>query len=102
MFTSTDEVLAYIKEEGVEFVDIRFTDLPGMQHHFNVPASAVDEDFPTMEFKWPNGEIPQSMPQGNAAPAAPAAQPEPSETADEPDRTPEPARTSPSVPGTAP
>ena len=45
MFTSVEEVLAYIKEEGVEFVDIRFTDLPGMQHHFNVPASSVDEDF---------------------------------------------------------
>lgn len=45
MFTSVEEVLAYIKEEGVEFVDIRFTDLPGMQHHFNVPASTVDEDF---------------------------------------------------------
>ena len=25
--------------------DVRFTDLPGMQHHFNVPASSVDEDF---------------------------------------------------------
>ncbi len=45
MFTSPAEVLAYIEQEGVEFVDIRFTDLPGMQHHFNVPASSVDEDF---------------------------------------------------------
>lgn len=45
MFTSPADVLAYIKEEGIEFVDIRFTDLPGMQHHFNVPASTVDEDF---------------------------------------------------------
>ncbi|UBH23711.1 type I glutamate--ammonia ligase [Micrococcus porci] len=45
MFTSVEDVLAYIKDEGVEFVDIRFTDLPGMQHHFNVPASTVDEDF---------------------------------------------------------
>ena len=45
MFTSPQEVLTYIREEGVEFVDVRFTDLPGMQHHFNVPASSVDEDF---------------------------------------------------------
>lgn len=45
MFTSPADVLAYIKDEGIEFVDIRFTDLPGMQHHFNVPASTVDEDF---------------------------------------------------------
>ncbi|MBZ9934450.1 glutamine synthetase, partial [Mesorhizobium sp. BR1-1-5] len=34
-----------MREEGVEFVDVRFTDLPGLQHHFNVPASSVDEDF---------------------------------------------------------
>ncbi|MGI8680152.1 MAG: type I glutamate--ammonia ligase [Jatrophihabitans sp.] len=42
MFTSSEEVLAYIKDEGVEFVDIRFTDLPGVQQHFNVPASNFD------------------------------------------------------------
>lgn len=45
MFTSPEEVLSFIQKEGVQFVDIRFTDLPGMQHHFNVPASTVDEDF---------------------------------------------------------
>ena len=38
MFTSAEEVLSYIKNEGVEFIDIRFTDLPGVQQHFNVPA----------------------------------------------------------------
>lgn len=45
MFTSPEEVLSFIEKEEVQFVDIRFTDLPGMQHHFNVPASTVDEDF---------------------------------------------------------
>ena len=30
MFTSPADVLAYIKDEGIEFVDVRFTDLPGM------------------------------------------------------------------------
>ena len=45
MFSSPEEVLAYIKEEDVVFVDIRFTDLPGVQQHFNVPAKTVDEDF---------------------------------------------------------
>lgn len=45
MFTSPEEVLSFIQKEEVQFVDIRFTDLPGMQHHFNVPASTVDEDF---------------------------------------------------------
>ncbi|MGF3055312.1 type I glutamate--ammonia ligase [Microbacterium sp. YY-01] len=45
MFTTPAEVLAYIKETDVRFVDIRFTDLPGVQQHFNVPASTVDDDF---------------------------------------------------------
>ena len=43
MFNSSDEVLNYIKNEGVKFVDIRFTDLPGVQQHFNVPASNFNE-----------------------------------------------------------
>ena len=39
MFTSSDEVRKFIKDEDVEFVDVRFTDLPGQQQHFNVPAA---------------------------------------------------------------
>ena len=38
MFSSADEVLAYIKDEDVEIVDVRFCDLPGVMQHFNVPA----------------------------------------------------------------
>lgn len=45
MFTSPEEVLSFIKETDVKFLDIRFTDLPGVQQHFNIPASTVDEDF---------------------------------------------------------
>ena len=45
MFKDSSEVLAYIKDEGVLFLDIRFTDLPGVQQHFNIPASTVDEEF---------------------------------------------------------
>ena len=45
MFTSSDEVLSFIKNDGVEFVDVRFTDLPGQQQHFNVPAATLPEDF---------------------------------------------------------
>src|SRR5690348_2496847 len=45
MFSSPDDVLSYIRDEGVEFVDVRFTDLPGQQQHFNVPAATIDEDF---------------------------------------------------------
>ncbi|MFT4122323.1 MAG: type I glutamate--ammonia ligase [Microbacteriaceae bacterium] len=45
MFSDSSEVLKYIKDEDVEFLDIRFTDLPGVQQHFTIPASTVDEDF---------------------------------------------------------
>ena len=45
MFTTADEVLGYIKDEGVQFVDVRFCDLPGVMQHFTVPAASVDEDF---------------------------------------------------------
>ena len=43
-FNTPEEVVAYIKEEGVEFVDVRFTDVPGTEQHFTIPASAFDED----------------------------------------------------------
>src|SRR6478609_8877112 len=45
MFKNADGVLKLIKDEDVKFVDIRFTDLPGVQQHFNVPAKSVDADF---------------------------------------------------------
>jgi len=45
MFTSADEVLEYIGTTGVQFVDVRFCDLPGVMQHFTVPASSVDESF---------------------------------------------------------
>ncbi len=39
MFKNSAEVLNYIKKENVALIDVRFIDLPGIQHHFNVPAS---------------------------------------------------------------
>jgi len=45
MFSSADEVIAFIKKEGVKFVDVRFCDLPGVMQHFNVPAESVDATF---------------------------------------------------------
>ena len=48
MFSSADEVLSFIKDEDVKFVDIRFCDLPGVMQHFNVPAQSVDADFFTV------------------------------------------------------
>ncbi len=40
MFQGADDMLAYIKDEGVETVDIRFCDLPGIMQHFQVPVSS--------------------------------------------------------------
>ena len=45
MFNKPEEVLEFIKNEDVKFVDIRFCDLPGVMQHFNVPAGTVDADF---------------------------------------------------------
>ncbi|WP_293697260.1 type I glutamate--ammonia ligase, partial [uncultured Agrococcus sp.] len=45
MFKDSAELLQFIQDEGVQFVDVRFTDLPGVQQHFTIPASTVDEDF---------------------------------------------------------
>jgi glutamine synthetase len=38
MFTSADEVLAYISDHDVKFVDVRFCDLPGVMQHVSIPA----------------------------------------------------------------
>ena len=43
-FTTADEVIKYIADEGVEYVDVRFSDLPGIQQHFSIPASSFDKD----------------------------------------------------------
>ena len=38
------EVLGLIKEKEVKFIDLRFTDTIGKEHHVTVPAHVVDED----------------------------------------------------------
>ena len=43
MFGNADELFKFIKDEGVEFIDVRFTDLPGIQQHFSVPISSFDQ-----------------------------------------------------------
>ncbi|MBM3689049.1 MAG: type I glutamate--ammonia ligase [Actinobacteria bacterium] len=45
MFSNADEVLKFIKDEGVEFVDVRFIDLPGVMQHFTVPAQSFGSAF---------------------------------------------------------
>ena len=38
------DVMAYIKEKGVEIVDVKFTDLFGQWQHFSMPVEAFDAD----------------------------------------------------------
>jgi glutamine synthetase len=44
MFGNPDELLKYIEDEGVEFVDVRFCDLPGIMQHFTLPVSNFSGD----------------------------------------------------------
>ena len=39
MFKTASEVVKFIKDNDVKFLDFRFTDLPGVQQHFNLPAA---------------------------------------------------------------
>jgi glutamine synthetase len=43
LFTTPDELLAYIKDNDVEFVDVRFCDLPGVMQHFTLTGNAMKE-----------------------------------------------------------
>jgi len=45
MFNSSDDLLKFVKDEGVKFIDVRFCDLPGVMQHFNVPAESLPDDF---------------------------------------------------------
>src|SRR3978361_597391 len=39
---TADDIFKMIKDQDVEYVDIRFCDLPGVVQHFSIPASAFD------------------------------------------------------------
>ena len=43
MFKNAAEAIKYIKDNEVEFVDVRFMDLPGVMQHFNIPAKAFND-----------------------------------------------------------
>jgi len=43
MFKTAEEAIAFARDEGVEFVDVRFCDLPGVMQHFNIPISQFEE-----------------------------------------------------------
>jgi len=39
-----EEIVKMCKDEGVEVIDFKFMDFPGLWQHFSVPASALSED----------------------------------------------------------
>ena len=41
---TAEDLLKTIKDEKVQMIDLRFTDLPGVWQHFSVPPSAVNID----------------------------------------------------------
>ena len=43
MFQGADDLLEFVKKEGVEFIDVRFCDLIGIMQHFTVPAREFDK-----------------------------------------------------------
>lgn len=42
---SAEKVLQLIEEHDVKFVDLRFTDTKGKEHHLSVRANTIDDDF---------------------------------------------------------
>src|SRR5215472_6925910 len=41
---SLNDVLTTFKEDKIEMIDLRFTDIPGLWQHFSVPPRALDLD----------------------------------------------------------
>ncbi len=39
-----EEVLAFVKEKGIKFIDLKFNDLPGLWQHFTIPVEELCED----------------------------------------------------------
>jgi hypothetical protein len=39
--TTAEDILKTIKDEKVQMINLRFTDLPGVWQHFSIPPSAV-------------------------------------------------------------
>ena len=38
------EVIELAKKKGIQFIDLRFIDLPGVQQHFSMPVKYLEED----------------------------------------------------------
>ncbi len=44
MGMTAKEVLAMVREQGVQVVDLRFMDFPGLWQHFSIPGERLDEE----------------------------------------------------------
>ncbi len=44
MFQGADDLLAFIADNDIETVDVRFCDLPGVMQHFTIPAQFLTQD----------------------------------------------------------
>lgn len=44
MFKDKEEALKFVKDQGIEIIDLRFMDFPGLWQHFSIPSHALDED----------------------------------------------------------
>ncbi|HSK96557.1 MAG TPA: type I glutamate--ammonia ligase [Euzebyales bacterium] len=44
MASSPDDILGRIADEGIQFVDFRFCDLPGLMQHYTLPAHELTPD----------------------------------------------------------
>lgn len=51
------EILQLVKDEGVEIVDVRFCDIPGLMQHFSVPVDELTEDTFTEGFGFDGSSI---------------------------------------------
>src|SRR5262249_23158692 len=52
-----EDCLKAIKDHKVQFVDLRFVDLPGLWQHFSVPSKAVDDEGFTEGFGFDGSSI---------------------------------------------
>ncbi|HEY8340389.1 MAG TPA: type I glutamate--ammonia ligase [Egibacteraceae bacterium] len=44
MGSSPDDVLRKVRDEGIDFIDFRFCDLPGLMQHYTLPAHELTEE----------------------------------------------------------
>ena len=44
MAATANDVIKQIQDGGIEIVDVRFCDLPGLMQHFSVPAHEFSAD----------------------------------------------------------